>query len=244
VSRRSIAFIAVVSALILAAVAVFLFAPPFRRGGDPVELPPAGTRAGDPMSNIPGPLLSFAPGQPLAPGADDAPLVLATLSRESEYTAFVTAYWAWEGGSRVKYYNIYVSGSRYRADELGEDGDVLRSILCIGDTLYYSTPGSLIYEGPRGGASIDDFASIPTYEDLIALPEGVITNLGYEPEGEYIVVYTSDDIYDAQYVISIDTGCLRQAVFRAPGGQEDVFRADIERTGGAPPEDVFAVVGR
>ncbi|MDR0249442.1 MAG: hypothetical protein LBI44_07320 [Oscillospiraceae bacterium] len=233
-----------VGALLLAAVFVFFFAPPFRPGGDvaPLALPSPDVRPGEPMGVIPDPILSFAPREPLTPGPGSAQAIIATLSREDAYSADITVRWAWSGGEGVRYYTVYVRADGFRADEKDSAGKVLRSTLCIGDDLYYRIPpGIAVFEGRRGDASVDDFASIPTYEDLLLMPADVITNIGYDADGEYLVVYTADSVYLGQYIISVATGHLRQATFFEPESASYVYQMDMAYIRGEPPEEAFVI---
>ncbi|MBO4330997.1 MAG: hypothetical protein J5827_02870 [Oscillospiraceae bacterium] len=170
-----------------------------------------------------------------APGDDDAdhaPLsaevtpetvqaVIRTLSRPDSYSRSVTVESSWLGGSAQYRISSWVKGGRERLAVECDGWDEVKNILLTEDeiTVWYGSDTSGRYTAPRphgesGPGLGDELGMIPTYEDVLELDAGRITDAGYvQRDGWKIMAATVDDItgYDRYYYISPDTGLLEAA---------------------------------
>lgn len=138
--------------------------------------------------------------------------VVASLRRPDEYTFT---------GQTTLYYGDQSSTVSVRGAVRGELTKVVQSmtdnlykhtILTASEAYIWSSDTLSYYSGARGDFTVDELAIIPTYEDLLALPEEEITGGGFETVGETACIYAecqrSDGITVDRYYISVVSGLL------------------------------------
>lgn len=100
-----------------------------------------------------------------------------------------------------------------------QNGDKLKHVLMLDDKVY------IWYQGQEGSAvtfsasdyfQADDYQGIPTYEDMLELPEDRITDADYlsstgDAGSIYVQFQSEDEQYTDMYWISLETGLLTQA---------------------------------
>ena len=124
------------------------------------------------------------------------------------------------------------------------DGQVRHSIT-DGETTYIWYNGeSEVYTGPAGAISADAEETIPTYEDVLALPQDHIVQADYRVVSDVRCIYaeTAEDAwgYAQRYWVSVDTGLLVVAERLQKG--ETVYRmAALEADQTAPPAETFTL---
>ncbi|MCL2030281.1 MAG: hypothetical protein FWG93_01920 [Oscillospiraceae bacterium] len=199
------------------------------RDRPPIELPPKDAQTGRPDGDIPRPMISFPPYRPLGFDPATAPQVIETLSRSRAYLCDIRVQWLWAGGGVSRTYRLAVRGDLYGVMEFSGDVDLSGPVLPTPDYYYLMNPErqlrwtsqargdmiGVIYEGARGTESADELCSVPTYENLLNLPEGAITYIDYETgeQGRFLVVNTREKLYIGHYLLSEETGLLHQAFF-------------------------------
>lgn len=137
---------------------------------------------------------------------------VATLSRSESYRRTVTVEQIWSGGSAKTDLNVSVSGNWTRIDQTLADGQVRHS-LTDGDVTYiWYNEEKNYFSGAAGEISADQEQMIPTYEDILDLPQDSIVAADYENYSDVycIFVETSPNPqgYVMRYWISVDSGLL------------------------------------
>ncbi len=150
---------------------------------------------------------------------------IATLSRPEEYRRTVTVEQFWAGGSGIYETAVSVSGGWTRTDRTLSSGRT-RHTLTDGEVTHIWYDGEEARTLPAGNISADNEQTIPTYEDILALPPGLIVLADYREISGVNCVYveTAADSrgYVLRYWVGADTGLL-VASERLLGG-ETVYR--------------------
>ena len=204
--------------------------------------PPEEVPSGGIGGALPPPMIPFDPYTVLDTSPEDARDIIATLRPPESYSMAASVEWLWgEGGSATKHFRLAVRGELFSVRELVTGGEEIR---LVGDgqalTVWSGDSSSVVYTGVQGLWDVDDFCAMPTYEDLLHLPDGMIYGLSYQEESgsKYLVVYTRDELYQGQYVLSLDTGLLSQASFYDAGDEEVlVYRYNQLSFSSAVPEE-------
>lgn len=169
---------------------------------------------------------------------------IETLHRPEAYSRTVTVEYLWTGGSGTIELSTAVSAPWTRVDRTLPDGQVRHSIT-DGETTYIWYNGeSEVYTGPAGAISADAEETIPTYEDVLALPQDHIVQADYRVVSDVRCIYaeTAEDAwgYAQRYWVSVDTGLLVVAERLQKG--ETVYRmAALEADQTAPPAETFTL---
>lgn len=251
-NRRKITLLSVTITLLMvgALFSSFLLSGWAGQNREPIALPPKDAQTDRPAGNIPAPLLSFAPYDPLVLNVSTAREVVATLSRPSAYRCYIRVTWLWPTGSSSCAYRLSVRGELSAVEQY--DGDVspsvsrepdLRFLIGGGRLLGWVPRSGVFYDGALGSDTTDNLCRIPTYEDLLELPDGAITDIRYEPgeNGIYLAVDTQEDLYIGRYLLSIDNGLLHQAFFYDINNEDElVYHMEItDYQPGDPGDEYF-----
>ncbi|WP_409967301.1 hypothetical protein RFF05_11885 [Bengtsoniella intestinalis] len=137
--------------------------------------------------------------------------IIASLSH-SDYRRTVRIEQLWSGGSGSRDITVTQVGGNQRIDEVLADGRTQHTVSAQ-DILYVWFDEELpIYQSPVGAFTADQLQGIPTYEDVIGLPVGSISDAGYESLSGvrciYVETVTDSDGYQSRYWISVDSGLL------------------------------------
>lgn len=141
---------------------------------------------------------------------DTVQAAIATLSRPESYRRTVTVEQFWSGGSASYETAVYVGGGWTRTDRTLPDGQV-RHAVTNGETTYLWYDGGEVRMLPAGGISADDEQTIPTYEDILELPEEAVILADYRAISGVECIYvetTSDGGYVLRYWVSVGSGLL------------------------------------
>ena len=203
ISRVAMGFIVLVALVIL-----LMFSNSLRRTAR-ITLPPADSSAGESDGGA-------------APGADGLTVIavtpetvqaaIATLDRPEQYSRVIRVEQFWGGGSGSFDTSVTVSGRWTRTDRVLADSQT-RHTITDGETTYiwYGTD-SEVFTGPAGDITADDEQTIPTYEDILALPAESFTAADYRTASGVNCIYaeTAEDAYGyvQRYWVSVDTGLL------------------------------------
>lgn len=157
---------------------------------------------------------------------DTVQAAIATLARPETYRRSITVQQFWNGGSGTVEATVTVSGAWTRVDRtLSEDR--IRHTVTDGETTYiwYNSERE-VYMAPAGSITADVEQSIPTYEDILALPVEKIAAADYQVVSgvNCICVETTEDEagYLLRYWVSLDSGLLMAAEKLQAG--ETVYR--------------------
>ena len=142
--------------------------------------------------------------------------VIATLSRSTEYSRRITSVVYWSDGSSRTEMSVHVSGED---TALTISGTRTKHVLIVDDVLYIWYEGDAeYYSGDSAGDALrlaDEYQMLVTWEDIVSLPDGAITDAGYEEyEGENCIYvrYTSGRLgYVTTCRISMLSGLVIQA---------------------------------
>lgn len=188
-----------------------------RRSGH-IQLPDAGTGPADgqPGESDDAGNLTVVDIRP-----DTVQLAIEVMQRPGAYTERVVVETFWDGGSGTVESTVYVHDPLMRMDTSLSDGST-RHLITSGEHAYIWYDESTDYATlAAGDFTADAELRIPTYEDILALDPGNITDAGYgEYEGTYCIFLTTDDgaDYQTRYWIGTETGLLT-ACERYSGGQ-------------------------
>ena len=226
--------------VLLTAVIVALMLMSNLRRSSRVVLPDTSTSAGDSAEQTSG----GSAIQVVEVTPETVQAAIETLHRPEAYSRTVTVEYLWTGGSGTIELSTAVSAPWTRVDRTLPDGQVRHSIT-DGETTYIWYNGeSEVYTGPAGAISADAEETIPTYEDVLALPQDHIVQADYRVVSDVRCIYaeTAEDAwgYAQRYWVSVDTGLLVVAERLQKG--ETVYRmAALEADQTAPPAETFTL---
>lgn len=137
---------------------------------------------------------------------------VATLARPETYRRTVTVTQYWSGGSGCYDVTVTVAGGWTRTGRTMPDGRVRHTITGNETAYIWYNNGPEVYSGPAGAVSADAEQTIPTYEDILALPPEEIVTADYRVLSDVNCIYveTAEDLagYVMRYWVSVDTGLL------------------------------------
>lgn len=122
---------------------------------------------------------------------------IETLHRPEAYSRTVTVEYLWTGGSGTIELSTAVSAPWTRVDRTLPDGQVRHSITDGETTFIWYNGESEVYTGPAGAISADAEETIPTYEDVLALPQERIVQADYRVVSDVRCIYaeTAEDAW-------------------------------------------------
>lgn len=211
-SKRLIVMLVVICVVLAAAFILSYFSTIGGKHGTEIVLP------------SPSAVVSAAP-EPVEDTQDDVLTIdtsnvknaISTISRPSSYHRQLEMTLNSSGKLSTTRVECWVSDTSQRFDI--QNGERLKHVLILDDTVY------IWYEGEEGNAvqfasseyfSADDYQGIPTYEDVLELPEKLITDADYLSSSSdsgsiYVQFQSEDEQYTDMYWISLETGLLIQA---------------------------------
>lgn len=140
---------------------------------------------------------------------ETAQSAIASLSRPESYGRSVTVEYFWNGGGGRHELYTAVRDGWTRTDRALPDGRT-RTSATNGEVTYIWYDGGEAVCLPAGDISADTEQSIPTYEDLLALPPGEILAADYQAlEGEVPCIYVETPA--ARWWVSVESGLLARA---------------------------------
>ena len=232
-NRRKTTFLSVAAACILAvALMGSVYMTNFGGGSRPVVLPSAIDSGIDPAPGISPPFMPEALFEPVEVVAGNVGAVLLALDRPAEYSAAVTTAWMWEGGSETKTHMLYERNGVIRIQTFA-GGVPHRNLIFAGESVYQWDEGDVYTNaGFPDAMKAEDLEGIPTWEDLLDMPEGSILSAEYGNVGDdrVLCIKTAEAVYGGEYRISLDTGLLTDAFYTDVSGNV-VYRMSM-----APPE--------
>jgi hypothetical protein len=244
-SNRFKLLIAVVSVLtILSIVGYYVYPVFFRDNRIHVSAPVPQDLPSQVQGNLPDPLVSFQPYEPLGLDPENAKWILGTLNRPDSYRCTIQNTWYWESGQAIQICSLAVFENSFTLEISGAPEDTSEYWYGTADKIVRWAPDHIVpYEGPTNDISLDDLCCIPTYEELKE-KTGDIINIGYEKDnGRYLIVYTKEEPYLGQYLLNIDSGLLEQAVFYDMNDPEVlVYRTDLLTIDLSEPDPSLFVV--
>ena len=193
--------------IMLLAVATML-APTFQKTAH-IQLPSAEEtdREDDSQSGIGSGTLSVVQVRP-----DTVQAAIATMERTASYSRMVTVEQFWGDTSRSTEITVSAHEGWTRTDRVLWDQQV-RHTITDGETTYiWYNDETVVAELPAGGITADDEQSIPTYEDILALPVAQIHSADDRMLSDLHCIYVETGEDEAGYVmrywVSMDTGLL------------------------------------
>ena len=144
---------------------------------------------------------------------DNIKKIVAALRRPAQYHISANSTIYYTGGQSSKAAEVYFSDGVSRTIVYDGSGQQERSCIINGDNVYIweGVRGS-VYSGSLGSFSADDYAFIPTYEDILELDDGDIISADYLLYNEMycLVAETRDRLsgYRGLYYISAESGLL------------------------------------
>lgn len=146
--------------------------------------------------------------------ADTVQAVLATLERPYSYSRVLTAETFWSGGSGLRSIDVRVHGANARLT-LTDAGGIKNVLIADGKLWIWYPDSQSAYCADAGSADADEYQSLITYEDIIAMPAENINDAGYVTlDGDecIYVAYTDGAFhYQKRAYISIASGLLMRS---------------------------------
>ena len=146
---------------------------------------------------------------------DTVQAAVETLARPAAYRRTVTVEQFWDGGSGSYEVSAAVDGPWTRTDRTMPDGRVRHALTGPERVYIWYNSEKTIYSSPVGAVNADVEQSIPTYEDILALPEESITAADERVVSGLHCIYVEtarDEMgYSLRYWVSLDTGLLVMA---------------------------------
>lgn len=138
--------------------------------------------------------------------------VIATLARPQSYYREITIeLWAGESSS-VTTAQVWVDGGWTRSDVTSPSGMVQHNLVGEGTRWLWYGSGDSVVSLPADQAVSDLVQRIPTYEDVLELPQNEITDTGYEEysglECVFVEVRQEELNSSERYWISVSSGLL------------------------------------
>lgn len=167
-----------------------------------------------------------------------------TLTRPDSYRRTVTVEQFWDGGSGTYSTAAAVSGDWTRTDRALPDGRTRHAITNGEDSYIWYDQEDEVYAAPAGGITADQEQTIPTYEDILTLPEDSILVADYRTISDvnciYVETAAGPEGYALRYWVAVDTGLLSAAEKLQNG--ETVYRmAALSLDGMAPTTADFTL---
>lgn len=138
--------------------------------------------------------------------------VVASLQRPEEYTYTSQTTLYYGGQSSAISVRGAVRGGLIKAVQSVSGNLYKHTILTPTDAYIWSSDTLSYYSGSRGEFTADELALMPTYEDLLAVPEEEISAGGFETVGETSCIFAErrrpDDVTVDRYYISVESGLL------------------------------------
>lgn len=151
---------------------------------------------------------------------------IETLRRPESYRRTITVEQFWEEGSGSWLVSAWVKDGWSRTDRMMPDRRTRHTLTDGEITHIWYNSEKTIYTAPAGGITADHDQSIPTYEEILALPVEEITLADYRVLSDVSCIYveTAEDSwgYTLRYWVSVDTGLLVSA--EKLQGEEVVYR--------------------
>ncbi len=167
---------------------------------------------------------------------------VATLERPDEYCRAVKVEQYWSGGSGSYEVTVTVQSPWSRTDRTLPDGRTRHTLTDSERAYIWYDSESTVYEAPAGSVSADREQTIPTYEDVLALPEGSIRQADYRLLGDETCIYveTGDEEDTLCYWVSTRTGLLAAAE-RVVDGKTAYWMESMESELRSPAAGAFAL---
>jgi len=132
----------------------------------------------------------------------------------------------WDGGSGTYETTVQVHAPWTRMDRVMPDGRVRRTIVGAEDAYIWYDNDSDAYHTSAESISADQEQTIPTYEDVLALPVDSIVTADFRTVSDVECIYVeaeeSADGYIMRCWVSVDTGLL--VVAEKLLGDEPIYR--------------------
>lgn len=145
---------------------------------------------------------------------DTVQSVIATLRRSDRYSRTVTVEQIWSGGSGISTSEVYVKSGWTRVDTACTDGTVRHSLTNGRETYIWYDDETTYFVGNAGSFHSDNEQSIPTYEDILAVPQGKILLADYRSYGGTDCIYVETSLSAEMKLcwwVSVSTGLLTAA---------------------------------
>ena len=137
---------------------------------------------------------------------------IATLSRPEAYRRTITLEQFWEDSSGANEITTTVYGAWTRTDRTMPDGRIRHCISGTGAVYIWYNNETKLYTGVPGEITADNEQSIPTYEEILELPQEEITVADYRRVSDvdciYVEAVSSDGDCTLRYWVSVETGLL------------------------------------
>ena len=169
---------------------------------------------------------------------------IATLARPDAYRRTVTLEQIWSGGSGTVEVEVSVRDGWTRTDKSLPGGQVRHAVTDGEETYIWYDGEKTAFTVPAGDISADDEQGIPTYEDVLELPEETIAAADHRMisgmDCIYVETAADSDGYVLRYLVELDTGLLAAAEKLLDGAA--VYRMAAQTADQtAPPASAFTL---
>jgi hypothetical protein len=215
-NRGKVTFLSVAAAVLLAAVLMasvwFTYFAGRQAGFQlPDPLPP-GSGAGE---ATPGAGPGTSGHTPLVVDAGNIQALLETVERPEAYSQVIECISYWTGGEETVTHHFYRRGELTRTQTLRR-GFSAQNRITAPERTYVWTEGTMIVEEvfPED-TDAESLSGIPTWETVAGAPPDSVLEAEYlyTPGERCLVVRTREPVYQAEYIVSLETGLLLRAAF-------------------------------
>lgn len=151
--------------------------------------------------------------QLIAVTTDSVQTVIRTLSRADGYSRTISAESFWSGGGNTQNIDVWVRDDAAKLAISRADGTNTKYVLINGGEkwIWYSD-SNRVYHGEAAENEADRYQTLLTYEHILELDSGNITDAGYTDYGGSMCIYvryTSGELgYDSICYISVESGLM------------------------------------
>ena len=167
---------------------------------------------------------------------DTVQRAVASMERPAAYSVTIAVETWWSGGSGTATFTAYTRDGVTRVDAPQLDGSVRRTVT-DGETTWVWYDSETDYTAYAAGTTTADRElRVPTYEDLVSLPEGAVLAAAYTRWGDFdcICAEAAGSGGDAwSYFIDVDSGLLVAA--QRSDGEEPIYRMEVQTLELTPP---------
>lgn len=202
-----------------------------------IHLPEENVQQGTESGNMDGSAINQIVVKP-----DTVQRVIATLRRSEQYSRTVTVEQIWSGGSGVSTSEVYGKNGWTRVDTRCVDGTIRHSLTDGNRTYIWYDEETAYFEGNAGGFTSDNEQSIPTYEDILAVPVEEILLADYRSYGGTDCIYVETSLSPERKLcwwVSVSTGLLTAA--EKYEGENLVYRMTATEGSSDVPADHFVL---
>ena len=155
--------------------------------------------------------------------------VVASMSRPAQYSYVARAIYAYEGGTTALETRGWVRADLCLVRQYDGEGDLrAQSVLSKSNVYLWGGEGDAFYQGRPGDLTADQMGRLPTYEDVLSLPEDEILEGAVKDWNGRACIYVRSGALRkyTDWYVSLDNGLLLWA--GETEGEKQVYSVTLE----------------